>query len=101
MNSTAIGGSSCAFSISSPKALARSTLASPCAQKICPRSGAICNSPSSVFRTANTGGASAYAEAAKFVARMATLRPKAKQVAYVLALKVRFARKRNFMKLLE
>jgi hypothetical protein len=32
---------------------------------------------------------------------MATLRPKAEQVAYVLALKVRFGRRRNFMKLLE
>jgi uncharacterized Zn finger protein len=42
----------------------------------------------------------AYAEAAKLVARMATLRPKAEQVTYVLALKERFGRRRNFMKLL-
>jgi uncharacterized Zn finger protein len=48
----------------------------------------------------NTGSASAYAEAAKLVARMATLRSKAEQLAYVLTLKVRFGRKRNFMKLL-
>jgi len=32
---------------------------------------------------------------------MATLRPKAEQVACVLALKERFGRRRNFMKLLE
>jgi uncharacterized Zn finger protein len=54
-----------------------------------------------VDQLANAGGASAYAEAAKLVARMATLRSKAEQVAYVLALKVRFGRRRNFMKLLE
>jgi uncharacterized Zn finger protein len=33
--------------------------------------------------------------------RMATLRPKAEQVTYVLALKERFGRRRNFTKLLE
>jgi hypothetical protein len=36
----------------------------------------------------------------KLVARMARLRSKAEQVAHVLALKERFGRKRNFMKLL-
>ena len=44
---------------------------------------------------------SGYEEAAKLVARMATLRGKGEQVAYVLSLKVRFGRRRNFMKLLE
>ncbi len=53
-----------------------------------------------VDQLANTGGDSVYAEAAKLVARMATLRAKAEQVAYVLALKERFGRRRNFMKLL-
>jgi tetratricopeptide (TPR) repeat protein len=53
-----------------------------------------------VDQLANAGGASAYAEAAKLVARMATLRGKAEQVAYVLALKERFGRRRNFVKLL-
>jgi hypothetical protein len=37
-------------------------------------------------------------EAAKPVARMATLRSKAEQIAYVPALKERFCRRRNFMK---
>jgi uncharacterized Zn finger protein len=41
-----------------------------------------------------------YAEAADLVTRMATLRSKGEQVAYVHALKERFGRKRNFMKLL-
>jgi hypothetical protein len=36
----------------------------------------------------------------KLVARIARLRSKAEQVAHVLALKERFSRKRNFMKLL-
>jgi uncharacterized Zn finger protein len=45
------------------------------------------------------GSASAYAEAAKLVARMATLRGRTEQVTYVLELKVRHGRKRNFMKL--
>ncbi len=43
---------------------------------------------------------SSYEEAAKLVARMATLRGEGEQVAYVLSLKVRFGRRRNFMKLL-
>ena len=54
-----------------------------------------------VDQLANAGGAFAYDQAAQFVARMATLRPKAEQVAYVLALKERFGRRRNFTKLLE
>jgi tetratricopeptide (TPR) repeat protein len=53
-----------------------------------------------VDQLADLGGAFAYAEAAQLVARMAALRPKAEQVAYVLALKERFGRRRNFMKLL-
>jgi hypothetical protein len=48
----------------------------------------------------NAGSAPGYAEAVKLVARMATLRGKGEQVAYVLELKVRFGRRRNFMKLL-
>jgi uncharacterized Zn finger protein len=50
---------------------------------------------------ANAGGASAYATAAKLVARMAKLRSRGEHVAYVLALKERFGRRRNLMKLLE
>lgn len=53
-----------------------------------------------VDQLANAGGASAYAEAAKLVARMAKLRSRGEHVAYVLELKQRFGRKRNFMKLL-
>ena len=54
-----------------------------------------------VDQLASTGGASAYEQAAKLVARMTRLRGKAEQVAYLLALKERFARKRNFIRLLE
>ena len=54
-----------------------------------------------VDRLANTGGNSAYAEAAKLIARMATLRSAAEQATYVSTLKARFGRKYNFMKLLE
>jgi uncharacterized Zn finger protein len=54
-----------------------------------------------VDQLASAGGASAYAEAAELIARMTRLRGKAEQVAYVLALKERFGRKRNFIKLLE
>ena len=54
-----------------------------------------------VDQLANAGGASAYAEAAKLVARMAKLRSRGEHVAYVLELKQRFGRRRNFMKLLE
>jgi len=46
------------------------------------------------------GSASAYAEAAKLVTRMATLRERKEQITYVLELKVRHGRKRNFIKLL-
>jgi hypothetical protein len=48
-----------------------------------------------------TGAGSSYAQAAKLVARMAGLRSAAEQADYVAALKTRFGRKRNFMKLLE
>lgn len=48
----------------------------------------------------STGGNSAYAEAARLIAHMATLRSKKEQADYVLTLKARFDRKRNFMKLL-
>jgi hypothetical protein len=54
-----------------------------------------------VDHLASAGGDPAYAEAAKLVARMTKLRPGGEQVAYVLSLKVRFGRRRNFMKLLE
>jgi len=54
-----------------------------------------------VDQLANAGGAPAYAKAAKLVARMAKLRSRGEHVAYVLALKERFGRRRNFMKLLE
>jgi hypothetical protein len=50
---------------------------------------------------AQLGGQPAYAEAAELIARMARLRGAAEQAAYVAELKVRFGRKRNFMKLLE
>jgi len=53
-----------------------------------------------VDQLANAGGDQAYAEAAKLIARMATLRSAAEQTAYVAALKERFGRKRNLMKLL-
>ncbi|MGH6642117.1 MAG: SWIM zinc finger family protein [Bradyrhizobium sp.] len=53
-----------------------------------------------VVALVNTGGNSAYTEAAKLIARMAMLRSKKEQGDYVLALKARFDRKRNFMKLL-
>jgi hypothetical protein len=49
---------------------------------------------------ANTGGNPAYEQAAKLIARMATLRSAAEQAAYVAALKSRFRRKYTFMKLL-
>jgi uncharacterized Zn finger protein len=53
-----------------------------------------------VEQFANGGINSAYAEAAKLIAHMATLQNAGEQTAYVAALKVRHARKRNFMKLL-
>ncbi len=48
----------------------------------------------------NSGDASAYAAAAKLIERMAKLRDRGEHVAYVLELKLRHARRRNFMKLL-
>jgi len=53
-----------------------------------------------VDHLASAGGASAYEEAAKLVSRMAKLRARGEHVAYVLTLKERFGRRRNFMKLL-
>ena len=53
-----------------------------------------------VSQLAKAGGNPAYEEAAQLVGRMATLRSKAGQAAYVADLKARFGRKRNFMKLL-
>jgi tetratricopeptide (TPR) repeat protein len=53
-----------------------------------------------VVALVNTGGNSAYTEAARLVTRMATMRSKKEQADYVLALKARFDRKRNFMNLL-
>ncbi len=54
-----------------------------------------------VEQFANTGGNSAYEQAAKLVARMASLQGAAAQAAYVAGLKQRFERRRNFMKLLK
>ena len=56
--------------------------------------------PSGWARLVGRGGNPNYAEAVALVARMAPLRDAAEQAAYVADLKVRFARKRNFMKLL-
>jgi hypothetical protein len=53
-----------------------------------------------VKQLAQAGGGSAYEGAAKLVGRMARLRSAAEQRAYVAALKARFGRKRNFMRLL-
>jgi uncharacterized Zn finger protein len=53
-----------------------------------------------VDELANEGGNRAYEEAAGFIARMGHLRAPAEQTAYVAALKERFGRKRNFVKLL-
>jgi tetratricopeptide (TPR) repeat protein len=53
-----------------------------------------------VEQLAETGGNRVYEEAVELVARMAKLRSPAEQKAYVTALKARFGRKRNFMKLL-
>jgi uncharacterized Zn finger protein len=53
-----------------------------------------------VDELANGGGNRAYEEAAGFIARMGHLRAPAEQTAYVAALKERFGRKRNFVKLL-
>jgi len=53
-----------------------------------------------VDQLANAGGDPAYADAAKLIARMAALRNAGEQAAYVAALKARFGRRRNFMKVL-
>jgi hypothetical protein len=47
-----------------------------------------------------SGANSAYRQAAELVAHMANMRSAAEQAAYVVDLKTRFSRKRNFMKLL-
>lgn len=47
-----------------------------------------------VEELASSGGNRAYAEAAKFIIRMAALRSAAAQAAYVADIKVRFGRKR-------
>jgi hypothetical protein len=54
-----------------------------------------------VDELAKAGGDPAYSEAAGLVARMRRLRAPAEQAAYIAALKERFRRKRNFMKILE
>jgi uncharacterized Zn finger protein len=46
------------------------------------------------------GGNSAYAEAARLIGRMAALRPPSEHAAYVETLKVRYGRRRSFMKVL-
>ncbi len=53
-----------------------------------------------VAELANNSNNPAYEEAARLVSRMANLRNKTEQAAYVMELKARFGRKRNFMKLL-
>lgn len=53
-----------------------------------------------IDRLVDGGGNSAYAEAVKLLARMAALRTTGAQVDHIAALKARFSRKRNFMKLL-
>jgi hypothetical protein len=53
-----------------------------------------------IDRLVDGGSNSAYAEAAKVLAHMATLRGSDAQAGHIAALKARFARKRNFMKLL-
>jgi uncharacterized Zn finger protein len=53
-----------------------------------------------VEQLANDGGNPAYAAAAELVARMGRLRSPAEQATYLVELKLRHGRKRNFMKLL-
>jgi len=53
-----------------------------------------------IDRLVDSGSNSAYAEAAKLLAHMAALRTSDAQVDHIAALKARFSRKRNFMKLL-
>ena len=47
-----------------------------------------------------SGSNPAFAEAVALIARMATLRSTAEHATYLAEIKTRFARKRNFMKLL-
>jgi hypothetical protein len=54
-----------------------------------------------VDQLVNAGGGSNYEQAAKLVTRMAKLRARGEQVAYVLGLKQRFGRRRQFTQLLE
>lgn len=54
-----------------------------------------------VDQLVNAGGGSNYEQAGKLVAKMAKLRARGEQVAYVLGLKQRFGRRRNFIQLLE
>lgn len=54
-----------------------------------------------VEKLAKMGGNGCYDEAARLIARMATLRGAEEQAAYVADLKLRFRRKRNLMRLLE
>jgi tetratricopeptide (TPR) repeat protein len=53
-----------------------------------------------IARLVDGGGNSAYAEAVKLLAKMAALRGPAEQAEHVAALKARFGRKRNFIKLM-
>ncbi len=53
-----------------------------------------------IDRLVDDGSNSAYAEAAKLLAHMAALRTSDAQADHIAALKARFSRKRNFMKLL-
>ena len=48
----------------------------------------------------DSGANPAYHQAAELIAHMATMRSAAEQAAYIVDLKRRFGRKRNFMKLL-
>lgn len=54
-----------------------------------------------VEQHAAVGGNTGYAEAAKLITRMATLRDAVAQAAYVATVRERHGRKRNFMKLLD
>jgi uncharacterized Zn finger protein len=55
---------------------------------------------SRVAELAESGANTAYRQAAELVAHMATMRSGTEQAAYILELRTRFRRKRNFMKLL-
>jgi uncharacterized Zn finger protein len=54
-----------------------------------------------VERLANSGGNQAYAEAAALIGRMAALQSAAEQASYLAAVKARFGKRRNLIKLLE